>query len=115
GPLTLKNIDRPVHVYRRADGGEAGPATSSSPPIPDKPSIAVLPFVNMSEDASQAYFVDGMTEDLITDLSKVPGLFVIARNSSFSYKGRSVDTRQIARELGVKFILEGSARRAAGG
>src|SRR5262249_21956346 len=114
GPLTLKNIDRPVHVYRRADGGEAGPAASSSRPIPDKPSIVVLPFVNMSADAEQSYFVDGLTEDLITDLSKVPALFVIARNSSFAYKGRSVDSRQIARELGVKYILEGSARRATG-
>jgi len=82
-------------------------------PLPDKPSIVVLPFVNMSADSEQAYFADGLTEDLITDLSKVPELFVIARNSSFAYKGRSVDTRQIARELGVKYVLEGSARRAA--
>ena len=81
--------------------------------LPDKPSIVVLPFANMSADAEQAYFVDGLTEDLITDLSKVPELFVIARNSSFAYKGRSIDTRQIARELGVKYVLEGSARRVA--
>src|SRR5262249_18380854 len=91
-----------------------GPVTSAVQlPLPDKPSIVVLPFVNMSADAEQGYFVDGMTEDLITDLSKVPELFVIARNSSFAYKGRSIDVRQIARELGVKYVLEGSARRVA--
>ncbi len=81
-------------------------------PLPDKPPIAVLPFTNMSEDASQEYFVDGMTEDLITDLSKISGLFVIARNSSFSYKGRSVPVSQVAEELGVRYVLEGSVRRA---
>ena len=81
-------------------------------PLPDKPSIAVLPFNNMSDDAGQDYFADGMTEDLITDLSKVSGLFVIARNSSFSYKGRPVKIRQVAEELGVRYVLEGSVRRA---
>jgi len=81
-------------------------------PLPDKPSIVVLPLDNMSDDASQDYFADGMTEDLITDLSKNPGLFVIARNSSFSYKGRNVKIRQVAEELGVRYILEGSVRRA---
>ncbi len=80
-------------------------------PLPDKPSIAVLPFTNMSDDPKQEYFVDGMTEDLITDLSKNPGLFVIARNSTFVYKGQSHDVRQVARELGVKYVLEGSVRR----
>jgi len=80
-------------------------------PLPDKPSIAVLPFNNMSDDASQEYFADGMTEDLITDLSKISGLFVIARNSSFSYKGRAVQVRQVAEELGVRYVLEGSVRR----
>jgi len=80
--------------------------------LPDKPSIAVLPFNNMSGDAEQEYFADGMTEDLITDLSKIPGLFVIARNSSFSYKGQSVKVRQVAEELGVRYVLEGSIRRA---
>ena len=80
--------------------------------IPDKPSIAVLPFNNLSDDKSQQYFVDGMVEDLITDLSKVPGLFVIARNSSFAYRDKTVDVQQVARELGVKHILEGSVRRA---
>jgi TolB-like protein/Flp pilus assembly protein TadD len=81
-------------------------------PLPDKPSIAVLPFNNMSDDASQEYFADGMTEDLITDLSKISGLFIIARNSSFSYKGQQVKVRQVAEELGVRYVLEGSVRRA---
>jgi len=81
-------------------------------PLPDKPSIAVLPFTNMSDDPSQHYFADGMTEDLITDLSKISGLFVIARNSSFSYKGQQVKVRQVAEELGVRYVLEGSVRRA---
>ncbi len=81
-------------------------------PLPDKPSIAVLPLTNMSEDASQDYFADGMTEDLITDLSKVSGLFVIARNSTFIYKGQSVNIARVAEELGVRYVLEGSVRRA---
>jgi len=81
-------------------------------PLPDKPSIAVLPFANMSDDPQQEYFADGMTDDLITDLSKISGLFVIARNSSFSFKGRSIDVKQVARELGVRYILEGSVRRS---
>lgn len=80
-------------------------------PVPDKPSIAVLPFDNMSGDPEQAYFADGLAEDLITDLSRIAGLFVIARNSSFAYKGKQVDVRTIARELGVKYVLEGSVRR----
>ena len=81
-------------------------------PLPDKPSIAVLPFTNMSDDASQEYFADGMTEDLITDLSKISGLFVIARNSTFIYKGKSVKVQQVAEDLGVRYVLEGSVRRA---
>jgi len=81
-------------------------------PLPDKPSVAVLPFTNMSDDPKQEYFVDGMTEDLITDLSKVSGLFVIARNSSFTYKGKAVDVKQVGRELGVRYVLEGSVRRS---
>jgi TolB-like protein/Tfp pilus assembly protein PilF len=81
-------------------------------PLPDKPSVAVLPFDNLSGDPEQEYFVDGMTEDLITDLSKISGLFVIARNSSFAYKGRSVDIRDVARELGVRYVLEGSVRKS---
>ncbi len=80
--------------------------------LPDKPSIAVLPFVNMSDDPEQEYFADGMTEDLITDLSKISGLFVIARNSTFVYKGKTVTIRQVAEELGVRYVLEGSVRRA---
>ncbi len=83
-------------------------------PLPDKPSIAVLPFVNMSGDPEQEFFADGMTEDLITDLSKISGLFVIARNSTFSYKGQQVKVRQVAEELGVRFVLEGSVRRVGG-
>lgn len=81
-------------------------------PLPDEPSIAVLPFTNMSDDAEQEYFADGMTDDLITDLSKVSGLFVIARNSSFSYKGKPVEIREVAEELGVRYVLEGSVRRS---
>ena len=80
-------------------------------PLPDKPSIAVLPFANMSDDADQEYFVDGMTEDLITDLSKISGLFVISRNSSFAYKGESMNVRRVAEELGVRYVMEGSVRR----
>jgi TolB-like protein/class 3 adenylate cyclase len=87
-----------------------GPALA----LPDKPSIAVLPFTNMSGDADQEYFADGISEDLITDLSKISGLFVIARNSSFVYKGKSVDVKQVGRALGVKYVLEGSVRRAGG-
>jgi len=83
-------------------------------PFPDKPSIAVLPFTNMSDDPAQEYFADGMTEDLITDLSKVSGLFVIARNSVFTYKGKAVKVGQVAEELGVRYVLEGSVRRSGG-
>ena len=81
-------------------------------PLPDKPSIAVLPFVNMSDDSKQEYFSDGLTEEIITALSKVPKLFVIARNSVFTYKGKSVKIKQIAEELGVRYVLEGSIRKA---
>jgi len=81
-------------------------------PLPDKPSIAVLPFVNISKDADQEYFSDGLTEDLITDLSKVAGLFIIARNSTFVYKGKATDIREVAKTLGVRYVLEGSVRRS---
>jgi TolB-like protein/rhodanese-related sulfurtransferase len=91
---------------------EAASLDAMAYPLPDKPSIAVLPFTNMSDDASQAYFADGMTEDVITDLSKISGLFVIARNSSFSYKGQQVKVHQVAEDLGVRYVLEGSVRRA---
>jgi adenylate cyclase len=109
GEKPVKNIARPVRVFRigRADGAEPAP-----PALPDKPSIAVLPFANMSGDAEQEYFTDGISEDLITDLSKVSALFVIARNSSFTYKGKAVKVQEIGRELGVRFVLEGSIRKA---
>jgi TolB-like protein len=90
---------------------EAASVEKMAQPLPDKPSIAVLPFTNMSDDPKQEYFADGMTEDLITDLSKISGLFVIARNSSFSYKNQQVKVRQVAEELGVRYVMEGSVRR----
>jgi TolB-like protein/class 3 adenylate cyclase len=112
GPQSLKNIAEPVNVYRVSPLDEDGGPPLL--PLPDKPSIAVLPFASMSDDAGQETFVDGLTEDLITDLSRSPGLFVIARNSTFAYKGKAVDVRRIAQDLGVRYLLEGSARRAAG-
>jgi len=118
GEQKVKNIVGPVHAYRvQADGAEPAPAespeTCSAPPtLPNKPSIAVLPFANMSNDPEQEYFADGMVEDIITALSRFNQLFVIARNSSFTYKGRAVDVRQAAKELGVRFVLEGSVRKA---
>jgi TolB-like protein/class 3 adenylate cyclase/Flp pilus assembly protein TadD len=95
-----------------APGVEPASLERMAHPLPDKPSIAVLPFTNMSDDPSQEYFTDGMTEDLITDLSKISGLFVIARNSVFTYKGKAVEVRQVAEDLGVRYVLEGSVRRA---
>ena len=113
GERSLKNIMTPVRVYRvAADRGQA-PVSQSMLPLPAKPSIAVLPFTSISADREQEYFADGLTEDLITELSKAPGLFVIARHSCFVFKDRSADVRQVAQELGVRYILEGSARRAA--
>ena len=110
GGQELKNIAEPIRVYGvRLEGMPLRP----SPALPDTPSIAVLPFTNMSGDPEQEYFADGITEDIITDLSKIAGLLVIARNSSFAYKGKSVDIRTIGRELGVRSILEGSIRRAS--
>jgi len=106
GTQHLKNIARPVRVYRVAI---ATPTTHST--TAEKPSIAVLPFVNMSGDPEQEYFTDGITEDIITALSRLRWFFVIARNSTFSYKGKSVDVKQIGRELGVRYILEGSIRK----
>ena len=110
GEQQLKNIAWPVRVYRVRLSGEA---EKSRPPLalPDKPSIAVLPFTNMSGDPEQDYFADGMTEDIITGLSRARWLFVIARNSSFAYKGRSTDVKQVAHELGVRYVLEGSVRK----
>jgi TolB-like protein/cytochrome c-type biogenesis protein CcmH/NrfG len=114
GLKALKNIADPVHVYRLRPRPAAVALEPGSLPLPSKPSIAVLPFTNMSGEAEQDVFADGLTEDLITDLSRNAGLFVIARHSTFAYKGKSLDVRQIARDLGVRYVLEGSARRAAG-
>jgi adenylate cyclase len=114
GEIKLKNIDRPLRAWRWG-GDETSPVSSFIGSQGDnKPSIAVLPFDNLSGDPEQGYFADGITEDIITDLSKVSGLFVIARNSSFAYKGLSADIRKVGRELGVRYVLEGSVRRAAG-
>jgi len=131
GELSLKNIVRPVRAFRveweaadwKATTAPAfkavpdqpaapAPATSALA-LPDKPSIAVLPFQNMSGDPEQEYFADGMVEDIITALSRFKSLFVIARNSSFTYKGKNVDIKQVGRELGVRYVLEGSVRKAA--
>jgi adenylate cyclase len=118
GERSLKNIDRPVRLYAVRSASfstEPSPAEVEKPlPLPDKPSIAVLPFQNMSGDLEQEYFADGMVEEIITALSRFKSLFVIARNSSFSYKGKSPDIRQVGRELGVRYVLEGSVRKAAG-
>src|SRR5437870_7144707 len=136
GEQTLKNIARPVRAYRlraayprlaaNAAGSplsriagegaerqrrEAGEGSSPPLPLPDKPSIAVLPFQNMSGDPEQEYFADGMVEEIITALSRIRWLFVIARNSTFTYKGKAVDVKQVARELGVRYVLEGSVRK----
>jgi TolB-like protein len=108
GEQQLKNIARLVHVYRVRLEGTAVPA----PDLPNKPSIAVLPFTNMSGDPDQDYFADGIVEDITTALSRVRALFVIARNSSFTYKGRAVDVVRVGRELGVRYVLEGSVRKA---
>src|SRR5260370_14086109 len=114
GEKPLKNIAKPVRVVRitTPDRAVAVSAPVGSPAPPHKPSIAVLPFANMSGDAEQEYFTDGMTEDLITDLSKVSGLFVIARNSSFVYKGRSAKVQEIGHDMVVRYVLEGSVRKA---
>jgi adenylate cyclase len=123
GERELKNIDRPIRLYAVRSASDSrkdkaalhqaflqtgGPAI----PLPDKPSIAVLPFTNMNGDPEQEYFADGMVEDIITSLSRLKSLFVIARNSSFTYKGKTVDIKQVGQELGVRYVLEGSVRRA---
>jgi TolB-like protein len=117
GEHSVKNIAHPVRAFRvrpvtatRPEGDARSAA--GAPVLPDRPSIAVLPFVNMSGDPEQEYFADGMVEDIITALSRFRQLFVIARNSTFTYKGRAVDVRQVARELGVRYVLEGSVRKA---
>lgn len=112
GEKSVKNIARPVRVYRVA--GEAAPARAAARAPSDLPSLAVLPFANLSGEANEEYFSDGITEDIITDLSKLPGLLVIARNSTFTWKGRAVDVREVGSQLGVTHVLEGSVRRAGG-
>ena len=115
GDQTLKNISRPVRVYRLRGKGfvsSVASAPRASLSLPDKPSIAVLPFQNMSGDPEQEYFADGIVEDITTALSRFRWLFVIARNSAFTYRGRAVDVKQVGRELGVRYVLEGSVRKA---
>jgi TolB-like protein/class 3 adenylate cyclase len=120
GLQTLKNIAEPMRAWRMRIDASSSPAAPTKPPagaaqplaLPDKPSIAVLPFQNMSGDPEQEYFADGMVEDIITALSRFKSLFVIARNSSFTYKGKAVDIKQVGRELGVRYVLEGSVRKA---
>jgi TolB-like protein/class 3 adenylate cyclase len=128
GELSLKNIERPVRAMGVTWNAADWPVKSDAPaalqepasatpaegalPLPDKPSIAVLPFANMSGNPEQEYFADGITEDITTALSRISSLFVIARNSSFAYKGKAIDVRQIGRELGVRYVLEGSVRKA---
>jgi TolB-like protein len=114
GEQNLKNVAQPVRVYRVILGDRAAATERTTLPLPDKPSIAVLAFANLSGDPEQEYFADGIVEDIITALSRVKWLFVIARNSSFAYKGKSSDIRQVGRELGVRYVLEGSVRKAAG-
>jgi adenylate cyclase len=121
GEKSLKNIDRSVRLYAVRSAQFSIETTAKSPSeadkplaLPDKPSIAVLPFQNLSGDPEQEYFADGMVEEIITALSRFKSLFVIARNSSFSYKGKSPDIRQVGRDLGVRYVLEGSVRKAAG-
>jgi adenylate cyclase len=116
GPQALKNITEPVRAWRIFVDGAAGAslaaAAGPAPALPEMPSIAVLPFQNMSGDSEQEYFADGMVEDIITALSRFKSLFVIARNSSFAYKGKAIDIRNVGRELGVRYALEGSVRKA---
>ncbi|MCZ6591554.1 MAG: adenylate/guanylate cyclase domain-containing protein, partial [Alphaproteobacteria bacterium] len=115
GERTLKNIAEPVRIYQWSVGKSAAVGKTQpnqNPPLPDKPSIAVLPFENMSGDPEQEYFSDGITEDIITALSKFRWFFVIARNSTFVYKGQAIDIKQVGSELGVRYVLEGSVRKA---
>src|SRR4051794_7010462 len=114
GEPALKNIARPVRIYRAHPASapvSSASAASAALPLPDKPSIAVLPFQNMSGDPEQEYFVDGMVEEIITALSRIPWLFVISRNSTFTYKGHAINVKQVGHELGVRYVLEGSVRK----
>ena len=118
GVQHVKNIQEAIRAYQVDGPGEAPHLriadAESPPPLPDKPSIAVLPFQNMSGDPEQEYFADGMVEEIITALSRFKWLFVIARNSSFTFKGRAVDVKEVGRKLGVRYVLEGSVRKASG-
>src|SRR5580765_2075049 len=116
GEQQLKNIAKPVRAYAVRAGSHSALAErlSAAPPLPDKPSIAVLPFENMSGDPEQEYFADGMVEEITTALSRFKWLFVIARNSSLTYRGKAVNVKQVGRELGVRYVLEGSVRKASG-
>jgi adenylate cyclase len=120
GDQKLKNIAQPIHGYRlvaraaaESPSGAAGSSNGKATALPGKPSIAVLPFTNMSNDPEQEYFSDGITEDITTDLSKISALHVVARNTAFTYKGKAIKVEQVARELGVRFVLEGSVRKVA--
>jgi adenylate cyclase len=116
GPQNVKNIQEPIRAYQAVTGTrEPEPLSNAEnlPPLPDKPSIAVLPFQNMSGDPEQEYFADGMVEEIITALSRFKSLFVIARNSSFTFKGKAVDVKEVGRRLGVRYVLEGSVRKAS--
>ena len=122
GPQSLKNIAEPMRAWRLRMNASGSAAAPMEPPVditqalalPDKPSIAVLPFENMSGDPEQEYFADGMVEEIITALSRFKWLFVIARNSSFTFKGRAGDIKEVGRRLGVRYVLEGSVRKASG-
>ena len=114
GEQQVKNITRPVRTYAiaLAISSRAALGAASPLPLPDKPSLAVLPFQNLTGDAEQEYFVDGMVEEITTAIARFPWLFVIARNSAFTYKGKPIDLKEVARELGVRYVLEGSVRKA---
>ncbi len=112
GDVTVKNIDRPLRIWKWPPSGGDAPRPVASQPAPERPSIAILPFTNLSGDPEQEYFADGIAEDIITDLSKIAGLLVISRNSSFAYRGRNVDLRKVGEELQMRHVLEGSIRRA---
>src|SRR5215813_3270642 len=118
GEQQVKNIARPVRVYRvrAVDAAVEAPSSLSAQPVPlpDKPSIAVLPFANLSGDPEQDYFADGIVAEIITALSRIRWLFVVASNSSFTYRGQPIDVKQVGRELGVRYVLEGSVRQAGG-